>query len=165
MVCKTATWLSTACRAAGSQVMKLPHLKRWPVLAAMVYALFGLVLFGFSIILYPALGESEDGFYFALLDNSYPCANYTFGCPIDVGFKTAIFIEDHTRLGAYIEKSVDPVVYLDKHPFLNFWFTKSYSVMAPWYWLFKILFGCLFYYVVTWLSVKLVTLWRRRHRV
>ncbi len=140
--------------------MKLTPAHKLPRLVAVLYAIMGLIFF--VLTLFDKTEERDYSWPIATLENSYPCANYTHWCPLDIGFKTAILIEDNTPLGSYIEKRVDPVDYLDKHPFLNFWFTKIYSGMAPWYWLFKILYGCLFYYLLTWLLVKVVSFLRKR---
>jgi hypothetical protein len=143
--------------------MKWPASRAWPRLAALAYAIFGLVLFGLSTIK-PVRDDGGDNFTFTtMLDYSYPCASH-YPCPlgIDIPFKTANLLLDHTPLDSYVYERLDADETKTKYPVLWFMFTKIYSPVSPYYWLFTILYGCLFYYVLTWLLVKVVARLRKR---
>jgi hypothetical protein len=145
--------------------MTWPPARKWPGLAALAYALFGLTLFGLSMIEKARNHDDfvEDHTYDTIIDYSYPCASYgTCLNLVDIPFQTAVLVQDHTPLDAYINEKFSEVGFEKKHPVLRFMFTKNYSTLSPYLWLFIILYGCLFYYGATWLLVKGIAWFRKK---
>jgi hypothetical protein len=138
--------------------MTWPPVRKWPRLAALVYAVLGSVIFGISTIK-PVLDDGSDNFTTSYIMNySYPCASH-YPCPlgIDIPFKTANFLMDYTPLDVFVNDHFE-------NPVIQFWFTKYYSPMSPYDWLFKIIWGCIFYYCLTWLGVRLYQWVRHRQK-
>jgi hypothetical protein len=143
--------------------MTWPPTRKWPRLAALAYALFGLILFGLSTVK-PVRDDGGENFTFTkIVDYSYPCASHG-ACilNIDIPYKTAKLLLDHTPLDAYLSEKFSEDGYEQKYPVLFFMFTKIYSPVAPYAWLFTIFYGCLFYYCSTWLLVRGIALLRKK---
>jgi hypothetical protein len=137
------------------------RLRRWPRWVALIYALFGLVLFGCSTIR-PFMPDNSDNFFWTdIFDNSYPYANRA-------GFLVAIAIQDNTPLryvmdDTFIKERTNPDY--PRNTSLGYkFFSKTISPVAPYYWLAGILIGCLFYYLLGWLFVLAIERWQRRSR-
>jgi hypothetical protein len=143
--------------------MTSPPARKWPRLAALAYALFGLILFGLSTIK-PVRGDgSENAVYDTILRYSYPCASYGACLNFtDIPFNTGILLMEYTPLGSYKSEKFLEDGFEIKYPFFSFFFTKNYFTMSPDLWLLIILYGCLFYYCATWLLVKGVAFFRQR---
>jgi hypothetical protein len=103
--------------------------------------------------------------YTRIINSSYPCADHDpclFG--VNIPFRTANLLLESTGLETYASNQLYDA-YHGGPPasrLIIFMFTLIHSPTAPIYWLFTVLYGCLFYYCATWLLVKGVAFFRQR---
>jgi hypothetical protein len=137
----------------------MSRLRRWPRWAALIYALFGLVLFGCSTIR-PVMPDNTFNFFWTdIFDRTYPYGDWA-------GFLVGVTVKQNTPLKDITNNIFDKETTNPDYPrntSLGYkFFSKTISPMAPYNWLLGIMIGSLFYYLLAWVVVLAIERGRRK---